>query len=176
MIAPIAITSALERVVMNLPLSRYLLSICVGAACRGLRWIAAADRRAGCDAANLRPRNARRAWHVVDGRASQTPRVTVRLHLRDEQRYRVPIAYTRALVGTLYGFRDPTGLCVDRANDVYVMDFDEQVAIEFAHGATTPIKILHDTVGYPYGCAVDSKTGDVAVVNLYDGRDPSAAS
>ena len=80
--------------------------------------------------------------------------------------------HTRALVGTLYGFRDPTGLCVDRANDVYVTDFDEQVAIEFAHGATTPIKILHDTVGYPYGCAVDSKTGDVAVVNLYDGRDP----
>jgi hypothetical protein len=40
---------------------------------RRVRRIAAADRRAGCDAANFRDRNARRAWHVVDAAGSEKP-------------------------------------------------------------------------------------------------------
>ena len=72
------------------------------------------------------------------------------------------------LLGTLSCFYQPTGLCVDREQNVYVTDFDTGNTTEFAHGGATPVKILKETIGYPWDCAVDRKTGDVAVVNLYD--------
>ena len=45
---------------------------------RWLRRIAAADRRAGCNAANLGDRNARRSWHVVDAAGSEERGFAVR--------------------------------------------------------------------------------------------------
>src|SRR6202041_1495580 len=41
-----------------------------------------------------------------------------------------------------------------------------------AHGGAARIRALTDDIGYPSDCAVDRKTGDVAVVNSYDGLDP----
>jgi hypothetical protein len=61
------------------------------------------------------------------------------------------------------------GACVDPAGNVYVVSlanrsFDGGIITEFAHGGTTPIVTLQD----PYvavGCAVDPKSGDLAVAS-----------
>jgi hypothetical protein len=68
------------------------------------------------------------------------------------------------LVGTLTGFTQPLGLCVDGAGDVFVPDASSQI-FEYAHGGTTPIKTLSDPSGVPDGCSVDPATGDLAVAN-----------
>ncbi|HEV3090600.1 MAG TPA: hypothetical protein VGX91_04050 [Candidatus Cybelea sp.] len=66
---------------------------------------------------------------------------------------------------TLTGFRVPAGLCVDGAGDVFVTDAKAYDIVEYAHGGTTPIATLADPDSSPGGCAVDPKTGDLAVAN-----------
>jgi len=66
--------------------------------------------------------------------------------------------------GTLTGFNDPLGQCVDSKGDVWIANYLGLSAEEFAHGGTTPIATL-STVGYPFGCSVDPTTGNVAVVS-----------
>ncbi len=70
------------------------------------------------------------------------------------------------LAGTLFGFSEPITMCVDRAQDVYVADIYSSRVTEYAHGAVTPTRTLDDHQGEPLGCAVDLKTGDLAVSNL----------
>ena len=72
------------------------------------------------------------------------------------------------LVGNLKGFNEPRGLCIDKAGDVFVTDFDGAKIVEYAHGGTKPIATLADD-GSPYGCAVDPTTGNLAVANGCDG-------
>jgi hypothetical protein len=90
------------------------------------------------------------------GGGSGTARVTV---------YSLP---SMKLVGTLTGFKDPQGECVDKAGDVYVTDITLDEVFEYAHGGTSPIKTLSDASGAPVGCAVNPLTGDLAVSNFYD--------
>jgi hypothetical protein len=74
------------------------------------------------------------------------------------------------LVGTLTGFFNPEGLCVDHAGDVWVTnDTSEGVhqITEYAHGGTTPIANLNDPDGRANGCSVDPKTGDLAVADFW---------
>jgi hypothetical protein len=74
------------------------------------------------------------------------------------------------LVGTLTGFFNPEGLCVDRAGDVWVTN-DTSVGVhqitEYPHGGTTPIQTLNDPDGRANGCSVDPKTGDLAVADFW---------
>jgi hypothetical protein len=79
------------------------------------------------------------------------------------------------LVGNLMGFNQPRGLCVDRAGNVFVTDFNGAKIVEYAHGGTKPIATLADD-GSPYGCAVSPTTGDVAVTNWCDGPSGSCYS
>jgi hypothetical protein len=79
------------------------------------------------------------------------------------------------LVGDLKGFTVPQGLCVDKAGDVYIVNSYGGDIIEYAHGGTKPIKTLTDT-GLPYGCAIDPKTGNLAVTNWCDGPQGSCYS
>jgi hypothetical protein len=71
------------------------------------------------------------------------------------------------LIGKLHGHA--TGLCSDAMGNVSVTTssvnpFRGEV-LEYAHGATRPLVKLAD--GYrPVGCAVDPKTGDLAVADL----------
>ncbi len=61
----------------------------------------------------------------------------------------------------------PLGLCSDANGDVWVTNFNagsDQI-VEYAHGGTTPIATRDDPNAEPRGCAVDSKTGNLAVVN-----------
>jgi len=69
-----------------------------------------------------------------------------------------------ALVGTLTGFSEPHGLCSDPNGDVFVADTNGLEILEYAHGGTQPISTLADTSS-PVSCAVDPKTGNLAVAN-----------
>lgn len=72
------------------------------------------------------------------------------------------------LVGNLKGFNEPRGLCVDKAGNVFITDFNGGKIVEYAHGGTKPIATLRDD-GSPYGCAIDPTTGNLAVTNGCDG-------
>jgi DNA-binding beta-propeller fold protein YncE len=69
------------------------------------------------------------------------------------------------LVGSLTDFQEPAALCVDKTQDVYVVDFSAQAIYEYAHGGTTPIQTLADPGGNPNACSVDPVTGNLAVTN-----------
>jgi hypothetical protein len=71
---------------------------------------------------------------------------------------------SQQLVGTLTGFNQPSGICADD-RDVWVSDYGSQRVLEFAHGGTQPIHILKEADYYPFSCAFDPKSGDLAVIN-----------
>jgi hypothetical protein len=71
------------------------------------------------------------------------------------------------LVGTLSGFIGPLGECVDPAGDLFIaaatnLQRTSGIIYEYAHGGTTPIATLADPNG-TFGCAVDPRSGDLAV-------------
>jgi hypothetical protein len=74
-----------------------------------------------------------------------------------------------ALVGELSDSNVPFGECVDKAGDVFVVDFGGESAsagvVEYAHGGTSPIATLSDPGYYPQSCSIDPKTGNLAVAN-----------
>jgi DNA-binding beta-propeller fold protein YncE len=71
------------------------------------------------------------------------------------------------LVGTLTGFSGPDGLCHDRSGNVWITNNLGQDVVEYAHGGTTKIKALSDPGEYPLGCAVNPRTGAIAVTNIF---------
>ncbi len=70
--------------------------------------------------------------------------------------------------GQLTGFGAPSGECTDRAGNVWIADEGHTSVYEYAHGGTSPINILTSGVIDPVGCAIDRKTGDLAVANGTD--------
>ncbi len=74
------------------------------------------------------------------------------------------------LVGQLTGFSFPTGMCADSMGNVWVPDYDTRKIKEFAHGGTAPIFTISERAGHPYDCAIDSRTGNVAVANQQPGN------
>lgn len=67
-------------------------------------------------------------------------------------------------VGELRAFQLPAGLCVNRRNgNVWVTDTYKRI-VEYAHGGTTPIRSIRVSNVYVHACAVNPKTGDLAVV------------
>lgn len=74
-------------------------------------------------------------------------------------------------VGSLGGFSLPTGMCTDKAGDVWIPDYGTGKLYEYKHGGTTPIATITQQNGRPYDCTVDPATGNLAVTNqLPDGR------
>lgn len=69
------------------------------------------------------------------------------------------------LEGTLTGFNEPSGQCVDKAGNVFIANFGASQILEYAHGGTSPINTLSDPGYYPLGCSVDPTTGNLAVTN-----------
>lgn len=75
------------------------------------------------------------------------------------------------LEGQLTGFSSTGGLCSDDAGNVFVTDGATSTIIEYAHGATTSSRTLHDRANaHPNSCTIDPTTGDLAVTNI--GRPP----
>jgi|SRR5579863_1752000 hypothetical protein len=70
------------------------------------------------------------------------------------------------LKGVLKAFPLQTGLCSDAAGDVFIPDSSDSSVLVYAHGATRLSRRLLDLQEYPYSCAVDAVSGDLAVVNL----------
>src|SRR5665213_768440 len=79
------------------------------------------------------------------------------------------------LEGTITGFFNSEGLCVDKAGNVFVPN-DTSLGVhqitEYAHAGTNPIANLLDPNGSVLGCSVDPTTGNLAVTSFYgaDGR------
>ena len=69
------------------------------------------------------------------------------------------------LVGALKDNNSPQGLCSDANGNVFVTEYVTEDVLEFAHGGTQPIAKLGDYGYYPFGCAIDPTTGNLAVAN-----------
>lgn len=68
---------------------------------------------------------------------------------------------------TLRGFTHQDGLCTDAHGDVFVANTNANNILEYAHGGTKPIATLADLPKYyPNFCAIDPRTGDLAVTNF----------
>lgn len=70
-------------------------------------------------------------------------------------------------VGTLSYFSHAAGECTDATGNVYVTNWGAADVLEFAHGGSKPIKTLIDPDPYPFDCAIDPSTGNLAVINEY---------
>jgi len=66
---------------------------------------------------------------------------------------------------TLTGLSTPEGLCSDAVGNVFIPNLGTKQILEYAHGGASPIQTLKAR-GYPYDCAVDPTTGDLAVVDI----------
>jgi hypothetical protein len=73
----------------------------------------------------------------------------------------------RRLVGTLTGFEQPYGECIDSAGDVFITNFNASNIYEFHHGKLKPKAIIDDPGEHPAGCSIDPVTGNLAVNNSY---------
>ncbi|MGA9272861.1 MAG: hypothetical protein WBV67_05195 [Candidatus Cybelea sp.] len=73
--------------------------------------------------------------------------------------------WQHTLVGVLTNFTQPYGECADAAGNVYITDYTAEKVDEYAHGGRKPIKVYDDSPYNPQACAVDLKTGDLAVAN-----------
>lgn len=67
-------------------------------------------------------------------------------------------------VGMLTGFSGiVNGECNDSAGNVFILERPSDI-LKYAHGGSSPILTLHDTVAEPIACSVDPKTGDLGVL------------
>lgn len=71
------------------------------------------------------------------------------------------------LIGELTGLVQPLGECADADGDVWIVDYSTSIISEYAHGATKTKATLKDVNRRPYSCAVDPKSGDLAVANVF---------
>jgi hypothetical protein len=69
-------------------------------------------------------------------------------------------------VGKIVGLR-AQGLCVDTKGDVFVTNWSPGDVVVFAHGEAKPLRTLDDSGEFPWACAYDRATGDLAVSNLF---------
>jgi hypothetical protein len=70
------------------------------------------------------------------------------------------------LMGTLTGFQEPAGLCVDKSGNIWIADATAGKIFEYAHGGTAPIATLNESGQEPFACAIDTTTGDLAISNM----------
>jgi hypothetical protein len=91
------------------------------------------------------------------------------LYVSDAQSYDVYI-YSfpdLELKGKLTGFNRPEGECSDARGNVWITDTQGKEIVRYRHGGRKIEATLHDPIGFPVGCAIDRKSGDLAVVNLF---------
>jgi hypothetical protein len=77
-------------------------------------------------------------------------------------------------VQILTGFAQPQGECSDNKGDVWVTDGSGKTVYKLIHSGKV-VQHLNDATGYPVGCAWDSKTGNLAVTNLFGSSTQSGA-
>jgi hypothetical protein len=133
-----------------------MLSCCLGAAIL-----------AGCGAPGPMSQTPAGAANVDPGESWMLPQAqgkTTLLYVSlDDHRVGVYDYDTGKRVGTLAGFDDPFGGCVDAKGDVYITEYVNGDTIEYAHGGTKPLKTF-STDGQAWGCSVDAGN-DLAVTD-----------
>jgi hypothetical protein len=111
--------------------------------------------------------------HPDRGRSRMNPlpdKKSALLYVSDMSTYDVYVySYpSGAAVGTLTGFDQPYGQCVDAKGDIFIANFGSGTVAEYARGGTSPIT-TYSPGGDPIGCSVDTK-GDVAVTSFDPGQ------
>lgn len=71
------------------------------------------------------------------------------------------------VMGTITGFQQPQGECSDSKGDVWITDTNAQKIYEVSHTGRL-LTTLSDGYGYPVACAWDAKSGNVAVMNIFN--------
>jgi hypothetical protein len=67
--------------------------------------------------------------------------------------------------GSLTGFDGLAFMCVDKVGDIFIPNYGVSEIFKYKHGGTSPVAKLKDPRATPYSCAVDPKTGNLAVAN-----------
>ncbi|HVR46513.1 MAG TPA: hypothetical protein VMT95_07775 [Candidatus Binatia bacterium] len=104
--------------------------------------------------------NAARSWMAPDARRS-----TSLLYVADQGANDVDVySYPRGeLKGTLTGFQTPSGVCSNKAGDVFILNGNGTTVEVYKHGGSAPIRTLN-LPGYPeLNCSVDPTTGNLAL-------------
>lgn len=96
------------------------------------------------------------------------------LYISDAQSYDVYLYSlpNLELKGRLTGFNRPEGECSDAAGDVWITDTQAREILRYRHGGRKIQATLFDPLGFPVGCAIDRKTGDLAVTDLFNTSGP----
>ncbi|HEY2473956.1 MAG TPA: hypothetical protein VGI19_04060 [Candidatus Cybelea sp.] len=105
------------------------------------------------------------SW-IAAGAASSGPL----LFLTDFRNYDVYV-YTvpkLKMVERITGFFQPQGECSDAHGNVWITNTGAQQILEFRPGSKRPIATLSDSRGYPAGCAINLRNGDLAVTDIFD--------
>jgi len=126
-----------------------------------------AHQYAGSDAALTAPRSIARTEQQDHGRSWMLPEAKLAkklLYVSDLSTYDVLVYNykTGAQVGKLTGLESPSGQCVDKAGNVWIVSTGADVVTEFARGGTVALATLN-TDPEPSGCSVDPTTGNLAV-------------
>lgn len=104
--------------------------------------------------------NAARSWMAPDAKRS-----TGLLYVADQGANDVDVySYPRGeLKGTLTGFQTPSGVCSNKAGDVFILNGNGTTVEVYKHGGSSPIRTLN-LPGYPeFNCSVDPTTGNLAL-------------
>ena len=155
--------------------SRYVSSACVAAAmlagCGVLRQ-AQDDMQPPIGAVGARPQTSAIATHTDRGKSWMLPQAKNidLLYVADPGSEEV-VAFSYPggdVVGALTGITAPAGECTSKRSngDWWVVAYNE--VLEYAHGGMSPIATL--SVSGPADCAVDPKTGNLAVTVLTSGN------
>lgn len=110
-------------------------------------------------APTTRTANGTRSWMASSGNARHLLYVT-RPYDKTVDVYTYP---HDQMVGQLSGFLDPVGACTDKRGNVFITDLKLYAVVEYAHGGTQPVQTLSVPGVSPVACAVDRRSGDLAV-------------
>jgi hypothetical protein len=105
--------------------------------------------------------NANASWM-----STSAPDIKRLLYVSDGNEVLVYDFATGKQVGSLSGFDNSYGQCVDRKGNVFLTSSSGSVGTvtEYAHGGDSPIRTFQ-TDGHPIGCSINPLDGDLAVNN-----------
>jgi len=69
--------------------------------------------------------------------------------------------------GTLTGFSNPQGMCVDSSSNVLIANTGGENVLQYPYGGTSPTATYNDSGEYPVGCSVDPTSGYVAISDIF---------
>ena len=104
--------------------------------------------------------NAARSWMAPDAKKSKSLLYVADQGANDVEVYSYPGG---KLKGTLTGFQTPSGVCSNKAGDVFILNGNGTSVEVYAHGGSSPIRTL-GLPGYPeLNCSVDPTTPNTPI-------------